>query len=140
MYKICFTLVSSRKSEITYQIISKSIQNHIDFITEALISNNDENFLNEFKKIWEKIQVSLKIMSDVFKYLEKNYIFQKKQLPLINLGYSFLKKLWFTKENSKLSIKFQKSILNTLSEIRHSADITERDSLKSCIHFLVMNT
>lgn len=99
LYRNVYYLVLNKYGEFAYTNLEASLELNIRKVYERVNSAlNDANLLESFAAIWQDAKFMIKAIRDIFLYLEKNYIPNKKLMPIIIKGYLIFKRIVFDPE------------------------------------------
>lgn len=137
LYRNAYYLILHRYGDMTYKNLTRALEQNITKYFQKLNSLQDEDFLIHLQNIWFDAKLMIKIIKNIFLYMDKNYVPLKDSSvkPVLILGYEIFKKLLLNKER-QLFDKFQREILSIIKNERDGFHI-DRILVKNLLHMLV---
>jgi len=126
LYRNVYYLVLNKYGEFAYTNLELSLELNIRKVYDRINSAmNDANLLQSFALIWQDAKFMIKAIRDIFLYLEKNYIPNKKLMPIIIKGYQIFKRIIFDSEGPL----YKKIIAEILLQIKNEREGKKIDRL-----------
>lgn len=126
LYRNVYYLVLNKYGEFAYTNLETSLEKNIRRIYDRINSSlNDENILQNLSIIWHDAKFMIKAIRDIFLYLEKNFICNKKLVPIIVKGYQIFKKVIFDPDGSL----YKKILLEVLQQIKNDREGKKVESI-----------
>jgi len=94
LYKNAYHLVLHRYGEMTYKNLQETIEKNLRRYYQSLSQKQEESFLNNFNNIWIDAKEMLKAISQIFLYMDKNYVAKQCINPIKIMGYQIFKKVF----------------------------------------------
>lgn len=137
LYRNAYHLTLHRYGDMTYKNLSQALEKNIFKYFQKLNALQDEDFLVHLQNVWAEAKVLIRIIKNIFLYMDKNYVPSKDSSvkPIMILGYETFKKLLLTKEH-QLFDKFKREILNIIKSERDGFHI-DRILVKNLLYMLV---
>ena len=136
LYRNVYYLVLNKYGEFAYNNLEFSLEKNIKNIYERINSAiHEENILQNMSIIWQEAKFMIKAIRDIFLYLEKNYIPNKKLTPTIIKGYQIFTRVIFDSEG----LLYKKLISEVFLQIKNEREGKKIDkiSLKNFTSMLV---
>ena len=120
LYRHAYNLVLNKQGDLAYKNITTSLQRNFHKYIESLskLQKNDEDTLQAFVAMWEDVRLMMKLTSNIFLYLDKNYVPKKNVAFVKILGYDLFKKM-LLEENRDL---YQRLLLKLFALIKKERD------------------
>ena len=135
LYRNAYYLVLHRYGEMAYTNVRKAIERNMKKYFEKLLKVPEENFLTQILEIWKDAKILLKMIRDIFLYMDKNYIMQNKLKPLTLVGYDLFKEL-FLNEETNMGRNYYKKLMSLIKRDWNGEQIN-RMLIKSCSKMLL---
>lgn len=130
LYRNAYTLVINKHGQDLYKNLKQSIEKNILRYNDDFATLTDDEFLNKFNELWNNHQISLRMISDICMYLDRNFV-EKKNLPkTYPMGMSLFKKQVFRNPSN-----YRRFIENVLGEINkeRNGEIIDKNMIRNSL-------
>ena len=136
LYRNAYYMVIYRYGDMAYSALEKSIEKNFIKYFNRLSQYQDDDLLKAMETTWIDVKLMLKMIKDIFLYMERNYINPKKLNPINIMGYDIFKRLLFEKRKD-VYITLKDTIFNNIRKEREGYKI-DRILIKNLVQMMVI--
>lgn len=136
LYRNVYYLALNKYGDFAYNNLESSLERNLQKIHDRInCSLNNENLLKNLSSIWQDTKAMIKAIRDIFLYLEKNHIPNKKLTPIIIKAYQIFKRIIFDSDG----YLYKKILTEALQQVKNEREgkKIDRISLKNLSLMLI---
>ena len=134
LYRNAYYLVLHRYGDVIYTNLQESVQFHLKSYHNRIQQTPESNFLIEINNTWIDIKEMIKAVAQIFLYMDRNYVEQKRLEPIKLLSYRIFVEVFL--EDKETLDRFQRQVLGMIRNERESLSI-DRFLIKNLLRMLV---
>lgn len=135
LYRTAYYLVLHKYGDFTYQNLQQSIRHHLQNYSLKLLHSQEEAFLGLFNEIWLDAKEMVKIITQIFLYMDKNHVTKEFLNPVKIVGYQIFLQVFL--EDQTFYRKFEQQVLGLIRNEREGLQ-ADRTLLKNLLSMLVL--
>lgn len=119
LYRKAYTIVIKKHGGQLYDSIKIDVAKFLEECYGKLESKQDDELLDSVTKMWKDFEISMKLISDVFLYLDKVYT-RENHIPLVyHAGVALFRDLIIKGDSQRIGAGLNEVILEKLTKNRH---------------------